>query len=356
MSLSILSIAYPLAPAGPDAVGGAEQILSVLDRALVADGHRSVVIACEGSQAEGVLLPAPLPTGHWDEDARRAVHERYRRLIAQALDRWRFDAVHMHSLDFHCYLPPPGVPVLVTLHLPPGWYPEQIFRASRPGTWLQCVSASQLLCCPPGAVMPSFIENGVPVERFPAAARKRNFALTLGRICPEKGFHLALDAGTRADVPVVLAGETFPYPEHQDYFRNEISPRLGGPGHRFVGPVAFARKRRLLSAARCLLVPSLAPETSSLVAMEALASGTPVIAFPAGALPEIVEHGRTGFLVRDVREMADAIRMIGNLDPEECRYAARTRFSARRMIGEYFDLYQKLAQTAHVEEPAHFVP
>jgi glycosyltransferase involved in cell wall biosynthesis len=250
----------------------------------------------------------------------------------------------MHSLDFHAYLPPEGPPVLVTLHLPPDWYPAEVFRPSRPDTWLQCVSASQLRNCPLSPALLPHIENGVPLERFEARVRKRDFAFTLGRICPEKGFHLALDAAGEADVPLIVAGEVFRYRAHEDYFCNEILPRLDGRRRRFIGPVGFARKRRLLAAARCVLVPSLAPETSSLVTMEALACGTPVIAFPSGALPEIVEHGRTGFLVDGPREMAQAIRRAGEIDPAECRAAARERFSAARMIGEYFSLYGRLAK------------
>src|SRR5207302_6756652 len=129
---------------------------------------------------------------------------------------------------------------------------------------------------------------------------------------------------------------------HQQYFHQSILPHLDGL-HRFLGPVGLRRKRRLLGGARCLLAPSLAPETSSLVAMEALASGTPVIAFPAGALADIVEHGRTGFLVEDERQMAEAIHRAGTLDPEVCRESARTRFALTRMTERYLTLYQELA-------------
>jgi glycosyltransferase involved in cell wall biosynthesis len=241
-------------------------------------------------------------------------------------------------------MPPPGPPVLTTLHLPPEWYPPSVFQPSRPNTWLQCVSASQQRACPSQERLLPFIENGVPLDRLRTTVRKREFALALGRICPEKGFHLALDAAIEAGSPLLVAGEIFRYREHREYFRSELLPRLNTSSRRFLGPVGMSRKRRLLAAARCLLVPSLAPETSSLVSMEALACGTPVIAFPAGALPDIVEHGRTGFIVRDVHEMADAIRRAGSIDPAACREAARRRFSAERMISEYMALYRRLAE------------
>src|SRR5690606_24198658 len=251
------------------------------------------------------------------------------------------DLVHLHGLDFHRYLPPPGVPVLVTLHLPPSFYPPAAFRCGRPDTFLHCVSRAQHAACPPDAPLLPPIENGVALESFARRVRKRDFVLALGRICPEKGFHVALAAARRAGVPLMLAGEVFRYPAHELYFREEIAQRLDA-ARRLIGPVGLARKRRLLAAARAVAVPSLVPETSSLVAMEALAAGTPVIAFPAGALADIVEHGVTGFLVHDEREMAEAIPAVAALEPERCRAAARARFSAERMAGEYLALYDRL--------------
>jgi glycosyltransferase involved in cell wall biosynthesis len=339
--LTVLSIAYPFAPVGFDAAGGAEQVLALLDRALTQGGHNSIVVASEDSTVRGILVPTPRVAGMIDGPARAAAWQEHRRAIMEALDRYPIDLVHMHGIDFDQYLPPSGPPVLVTLHLPPSWYSPGVFALDRPRTSLHCVSSSQHNACPPGPLLLPPIENGVPVESLRTRARKRDFALSIGRICPEKGFHIALQAARRANVPLLLAGQVYAYAEHERYFRDEILPRLDR-WRRFIGPVGFARKRRLLSAACCLLVPSLAPETSSLVAMEALACGTPVIAFPSGALADIVEHGKTGFLVKDANEMAEAIAMARSIDPETCRQVARERFSAERMVGEYMSTYQEL--------------
>jgi glycosyltransferase involved in cell wall biosynthesis len=341
--LTILSVAYPLAPVGPDAAGGAEQVLTQLDAALVAAGHRSLVVACEGSKVRGQLVATPSVRGALDEDAQRRAVEKHRAVIARILaEEQGIDLVHMHGIDFHRYLPAADIPVLATLHLPPSWYPAEIFMPSRPRTWLNCVSEAQRRACPESRVHVPVIENGVPVDRLAGCRWDGGFALTLGRICPEKAPHLALDAGRLAGVPVLVAGRLFAYPDHERYFRTEIRPRLDRR-YRFLGPAGFARKRWLLSAARCLLVPSLAPETSSLVAMEAMACGTPVVAFQAGALADIVEPGRTGFLASDVREMADAIARVANLDPARCREAARRRFDPAAMIRKYLSLYHRLA-------------
>lgn len=345
MALTVLSIAYPFAAVGPDSVGGAEQVLSQMDRALVEAGHRSVVVACAGSTTAGTLVPTPAATGTLTEAVRRGVRARCRQRIERALDRYGADVIHMHGIDFADYLPRDGPPVLATLHLPPSWYRPEVFQLERPLTYLNCVSASQRQACPPCPALIGVIGNGVSVEALNFRCTRRRYAVALGRICPEKNPHAALEAGARIDMPVLLGGQVFPYDAHRRYFEREVLPRLDGR-RRFLGPLGFARKRRLLSGARCLLQPSLAPETSSLVAMESLACGTPVVAFPSGALPEIVEHGVTGFLVRDVAEMADAAEAAGELDPHICRDAARRRFSCDVMVREYVETYERLARPA----------
>ena len=352
MGLCVLSVAFPFAAVSHGAVGGAEQVLAQLDAALVRAGHTSIVVASAGSSPAGTLVATPRAIGAITDAVRARAHAAHRRALERALRRWPVDVIHMHGIDFHAYLPPPGPPVLVTLHLPPEWYPPAIFRLERPSTFLHCVSATQRARCPSGAKLLPEVPNGVPLDALAARHAKRALALALGSICPEKGFHIALDAAKRAGVPLLLAGRTFPYPAHETYFAREIAPRLDHR-RRFIGPIGPVRKRRLLTAARCLLLPSLAPETSSLVAMEALACGTPVIAFPSGALPEIVEHGRTGFLVEDEQEMAEAIHAAPSIEPEVCRAAARERFSLERTVERYFALYRQLAQGGWAEaDPA----
>ncbi len=231
--------------------------------------------------------------------------------------------------------------MLVTLHLPPAWYNARVFAIQRPRTWLHCVSQSQQDACPAALNLLPYIPNGVPENLLRTDVKKREYAVALGRVCPEKGFHLAFDAAQAAGVPLLLAGQVYGYEVHRRYYEDEILPRCGTT-LRFIGAAGWRAKRRLLSSARCVLIPSLAPETSSLVAMEAAMCGTPSVAFAAGALPEIIEDGVTGFIVNGVDEMAGAIARCSSIDRVVCRDHALSRFSARHTIQKYLQRYEQL--------------
>lgn len=351
MPLTVLSVSYPLAHVSPKTAGGAEQVLSILDKALVRAGRRSLVLAPAGSRCDGLLIPAPVPSGILDESAKSQARRTFKQLLCRALDHYSVDVdmVHMHGLDFHEYLPDREIPVVVSLHLPLTWYTPDALRFLPPNISLVCVSKSQARSAPPEVQIDRVIPNGVDLSHFHPGKRKSNYAVVIGRICPEKGLHLAIEAAERARVPLIIAGSVFEYPEHRAYFDSMIQPRLSS-SIRFIGPIGGARKASLLSGARCLLVPSLAPETSSLVAMEAIASGTPVIAFPNGALPEIVTHGRTGFLVNSAEQMAEAISEVDLISPGECRREAERRFSSGRMIAEYLELYYSASHHPAIPE------
>lgn len=237
MGLTVLNVAYVFAPVGPDTAGGAEQVLAALDRALVAKGHRSLVIACAGSKTAGELLATGALPAQFNEDLRRRAQRAHGKRIQEALRQWPVDLVHCHGHDFAEYLPDPGVPTLVTLHLPVDHYPSDALSGRRPGRYFNCVSASQRASFPANETMLPEIPNGVPIIELRARHAKRNFVLALGRICPEKGFHHALDAAALAETPLLLAGKVYPYPDHLRYFAEELQPRLGSQA-RFLGPLS----------------------------------------------------------------------------------------------------------------------
>jgi glycosyltransferase involved in cell wall biosynthesis len=343
-SLTVLNVAYPFAPVAPETAGGAEQVLAMLDEALVAAGQQSLVLAAEGSRVCGELIAsAPIPRVI-DVVTQRHLQSVYKRQLLAILKTRRVDIVHFHGLDFAEYWPIIAGTYLATVHLPSAWYPPQTFELPVHLVWL---SRDQRETA--GLAKGELISNGVRLDRFYPDRRRDDYVLAMGRICPEKGYHLALDATTACGRQLLLAGQVFPYPQHQQYFANEIGPRLTGK-HVFLGPVREEKKRLLLARAHCVVIPSQVRETSSLVAMEALACGTPVVAVRTGALPEIVEHGRTGWLVENSEELPAAIEAAAEIRSADCRAAAEQRFSAERMTESYIALYKKLAGAMDEED------
>jgi glycosyltransferase involved in cell wall biosynthesis len=340
--LTVLSVAFPFAIVSTDPIGGAEQILARIDRTLIEAGHHSIVLAAEGSESAGDLITLPRISGEIRQAEWNRAHASVRAAIAGAVRTQNVDLVHLHGVDFPNYLPTSNIRVLATLHLPLSYYPPDVLDPARPRTWLNTVSTAQTREIRSHSSIVAMIENGVAAPHGPTPA-KESFALAMGRICPEKGFHLALDAARAANLPLKLAGAVGEFPEHRAYFEREIVPRLDAD-RQWIGPVAGSMKWRLLSAARCVLVPSLVAETASLVAREALAAGTPVIAFPSGALSETIEDGYNGFLVDNLDRMVEALSRTEEIASSACRLTAETKYSAARMSQQYLELYDRLME------------
>lgn len=332
--MNILSVGYPLFPVSADAGGGAEQILFLLERGLAKAGHRSIVVAARGSRVSGELIETPAADGEMTDEIRRRAQAEHRRAITEALREHEIDLIHFHGLDFYEYVPEEHLPKLATLHLPVAWYPQSIFEL--PEVTLSYVSQTQAA----GLAGP-VICNGVDTERYQGSYEKQEFLLTLGRICPEKGMDAALRVAHRLDLPMIVAGPVHEFETHRKYFCEQVQPLLD-ERRRYIGPVGIEEKRGLLGTARCLLIASSVSETSSLVAMEAMSAGTPVVALRSGALPEMIEDGVTGFLANSEDEMAEAVERVCEISPEVCRERARTRFSSRRMVADYLGLYREL--------------
>ena len=348
--MTVLSVAYPLFPVHEDAAGGAEQILYLLDRQFCASGICSIVIAAGGSRVHGELVQTCGANGRIDQPREQAQAE-HAVTIARLLQERQVDLLHLHGLDFHTYLPKTEVPILATLHLPLEWYAPSVLQAHAIAKTfsLNCVSKSQS-----GETRLPVVTNGIDTRRYRPAASKGEYLLWLGRICPEKGVHLALEAAKAVSAPLLVAGPVHPFTTHQEYFRSEIEPLLNDE-RRYIGPVSGSRKRQLLAEARALLVTSTVAETSSLVAMEAASSGTPVVAINSGALSEVVHHGVTGWVVSSSGDLPGAIEQSSQISPLACRQHALAHFDADRMAADYLSLYSRILGTNCAPQEALYV-
>lgn len=358
----ILYVAYPLLQVHDESAGGAEQILWTLEREIALSGVHTTVAASAGSRVSGELFSTGQPCTQPDDYERRRV-EHEDRVIDFVRRRARegspFDLIHDHSGSFWGRAADVDVPMLATLHLPRSFYPASSFDDVPANVSFNCVSDSQARTFADLDTLVGVVPNGIALDCFEATNdialdNDRQGLLWLGRICEEKAPHLALDIAERAEMPITLAGQVYPFSYHQQYFARELAPRLQSmPDARFISAPSAELKRCLLRESQALLITSVAEETSSLVAMEAAASGTPVVAFRKGAHAEVVRDGVTGFLVEDCDQAALALQNIVSIAPKACLRYAQQNFSAVKMAERYSYLYQSLARP---EKVMRFVP
>jgi glycosyltransferase involved in cell wall biosynthesis len=352
--IRILYVAYPLLTVSDGSAGGAEQVLWTLEREMARRGALTTVAASAGSRVSGELFSTGDPCTQPDDYERRRV-EHEDRVVDFVRRRARegkaFNLVHDQSGSFWRRATEINSPVLATLHLPRSFYPAGSFDEIPENVSFNCVSASQARSFADLGALIGVAPNGIALDSFKGdaiadvqlGAGDRKGLLWLGRICAEKAPHVALEIAARAGLPITIVGQVYPFSYHQQYFEREIVPRLRDmPNAEFVSAPRAALKRRLLRQAKALLITSLADETSSLVAMEAAASGTPVIAFRRGALPEVVKDGVTGFLVEDAAEAMLALQRISSLSSKACVQFAQENFSAAKMAERYSALYEQL--------------
>jgi glycosyltransferase involved in cell wall biosynthesis len=341
--LRIGLIAPPWVAVPPPVYGGTELVVDNLARGLVDAGHE-VLLFTTGDAT------CPVER-HW-------VHPRALGTMADILAELGHvqaayaefagcDVIHDHTLLGPLWSMSRGAtpPVVTTMHGP--LTPELTKLYETIGTQVAVVAISQdQRASGPGVPVATVIHHGIDVDRFPVGAGDGGYVLFLGRMNADKGAHRAITIARAAGKRLVLAAKMWE-PAERAYFAERVEPLLGEDAV-FVGEVGGARKLDLLAGAEALVNPIRWPEPFGLVMIEALATGTPVLSFPEGAAPEIVEHGRTGFLCTDEADMADALGRVDQLDRMECRRAAVHRFSTRRMVEDHIRLYQRLAQRPEV--------
>jgi glycosyltransferase involved in cell wall biosynthesis len=184
------------------------------------------------------------------------------------------------------------------------------------------------------------IHHGLDASEFPVGSGDGGYLLFLGRMAPEKGPHRAIEAAQKAGIPLLMAAK-MREPAEFDYFDTQVRPHLNAETQ-YLGEVPHEEKLQLLGGALALLNPIRWAEPFGLVMIEALACGTPVLTFPEGAAPEIIEDGGTGYLCHDVAEMAEAIGRVDRLDRAACREAVEGYFSIDRMVAEHLALFDDL--------------
>jgi glycosyltransferase involved in cell wall biosynthesis len=332
----IAPVWFPVPPSG---YGGIEWVVSLLADGLVDAGHEVTLFASGDSRTkaklEWVYEVAPsAEIGRSQVELRHALA-----CFERAAD---FDVINDHSG------PPAAVvggavstPVVHTVHGPlkgePGEFYEQIARVS-PATWLVSISTNQRR---PRPNLPwiANIPNALDFSVYPVHPHRGDYLLFLGRMNPEKGAHRAVAVAMESGLPLKLAGKKRE-PREDEYFRQFVEPHLHD-GIEYLGEVSHGEKVELLQNARATLFPIEWEEPFGLVMIESMACGTPVIATRWGAVPEVIEHGRSGIIVDDYRIIPAALDEADKLDPFELRRAAEERFASERMVADYLRAFRE---------------
>jgi glycosyltransferase involved in cell wall biosynthesis len=328
-------IAPPWVPVPPPAYGGTELVVDQLARGLDALGCE-VVLVTTGDATCPVERRPVTPNALGTTAGLLAELGHVQRAYASLTD---VDVVHDHTLlgPVWANLSEVGVPVVTTAHGP--FTPDLALLYAQVARRVAVVAISHhQRRTAPVVPVAAVIHHGIDVDRYPAGAGDGGYLLFLGRMHPDKGIDRAIAVARAAGQRLVIAAKMWEQAE-LTYFRDTVEPMLGDDVV-FVGQVGGASKLELLGGATALVNPIRWPEPFGLVMIEALACGTPVLAFPEGAAPEIVDHGRTGFLCRDETDMAACVPHVAALDRDACRLDVATRFSTARMARQHLALYR----------------
>jgi glycosyltransferase involved in cell wall biosynthesis len=346
--MKILQLCPLWSPIARDAAGGIETFVAQLIEALHQRDFQVTLLASGDSCTTAELVPVTEVNLRDQMQMRGYGEYRYyeQHLLQLALERAaEFDVVHSHiGIAGHVLSGVPGLGqrVLHTIHTPV--YPDLEWFVSRyPSLWLSTVSEFQAgKLCQRRASRCRVISNGIDVDRFTFQAQGGQGLLFLGRMEWEKGPDIAVNTAQKLGYPLTLAGPII----DQEFFDRAIKPLLGGQV-RYVGKVDHHQKCQLFGQAACVLLPSRWEEPFGLVAVEAMACGTPVVALASGALPEIVEPGLTGYLTDDEGELAALVTRSLELDRFAIRRQTNARFNISTTAERYSDLYAEIVSTSH---------
>ncbi len=332
----------PLAESVPPALyGGTERVVSWLTEELVGLGHDVTLFASGDSKTAARLVPVvprSLRLNRQAQDASAAYALLLEEVAARADE---FDIIHSHIDWIHLPLfVRLGVPFLTTLHGRLDLGNLQALVQSFARAHFVSISDSQRKPLP-DLNWTATIHHGLPTDGLRPSFREGKYLAFLGRIAPEKGPDVAIRIARTADMPLKIAAKL---PRgHTRFFKERIEPLLDGGNVEFVGEVNEREKQTFLGNAAALLFPIDWPEPFGLVMIEAMACGTPVIAWRRGSVPEVIEHGVNGFIVDDEEQALKVVPMAIRLDRSRVRQEFENRFTATRMAQDYVRCFSELA-------------
>jgi len=343
MPLRVALVSTPFISVPPTGYGGTELVVAELARALQARGAEVVVYATGDSRLEGIEIRSIFAEGQWppSTDIERTHATWALRDIGK--DPLGFDVVHVHTpcaVEMARLCP---YPVVCTMHHDTDKDLTDLYQRA-PRVRLVAISRSQARR--EKAKVSHVVHHGLDPARFHPKS-DQGYLLYLGRYERVKGVTHAIEVAERASLPLVMAGR----PHDQEYYDREVSPLVRKHGVLEVGPVGGERKAMLLARARALLFPVEWDEPFGLVMIEAMLSGVPVLALARGAVPEVIEDGRTGVLCDDPTEMVAAARIAETFfDRKIIRRIAEERWSADRMARDYLRIYRSAIEDRAADE------
>lgn len=322
----------------PHTYGGSELVVSMLTEELIRRGHEVTLFATSDSKTGAKLVPV------WPKGLEGAnLHDPlavFALMYKELLERQdEFDIIHDHcehyTVPFSKFLKPP---IVSTLHNPITEEKNILFKKYQNINYV-AISKNQKRSGP-GVNIVKTIYHGLPIEKYEFNPNPQDYLLWLSSLIPEKGAATAIEIAKMAGEKLIISGPIFSYAA--DYFEYRIKPLIDGKQIQFVGEADFEKKIELFKNAKAFLFPIRRQEPFGLVVIEALACGTPVIAFKEGSTPELIEQGKTGFLVDSAEEAVRALKNIKRISRDYCREYVKKNFPLRKMVNRYEHLYQKI--------------
>ena len=336
----------------PKTYGGTERVVSYLTEELVRLGHEVTLFASGDSVTNAKLIPgapASLRLSNSFPERNPYLITMFENIMRRSKD---FDIIHFHVDTLHLPLARRcSTPSVTTLHGRLDFGALGLLCREFSDAPLVAISEAQRRTIPHANWYPT-VYHGLPLDLLRFREAPGSYLAFLGRISPEKGIEEAIAIAIAAGMPLRIAAKIGD--DDHVYFRTEVAPLLKHPLIEFIGEIGEDQKEEFLGNARALLFPINWPEPFGLVMIEALACGTPVIAYPGGSVPEVLADGTTGFIVSNVAEACTALSKLGAIERRTCRQYFERRFSATRMADDYLTIYSELVDS-HASAPKRII-